>query len=443
VRPFRDAFAAIFFVSIGMTIVPAEIKGHWLAAVLVAIVLVLAKTIGISVAAFLTGNGLRRSIQAGLALSQIGELSFIAVAIGIAAGPSVVRSFVLPVVVGASCFTAVTGSFQIKNAARISTWIQHKLPRSVATFVSFYESWISRLHNIERPATVWRGLRRPLLSTILDAALLVAVVIGAASARPLVTARLAALGVGESIALMVLSVVALAFGALFALGIARHTIRLVHLLAREVVPILQPEGDLGRAPRRALELTLELAALLVVGLPIAAITQPFIPGGGLVVLAVLAALGLGARRSLSELDHHARAGAELIVEVLARQGADNQSSLPLAEVKALLPGLDAVPIVLVPGCPAVGRSLADLDLRANSGASVLAITRDGGGTVDPSAHEALLAGDVLALTGSDDALRAAREILLGSARTAVDPKAGSIVRSCRRPSVCEGSVGGR
>src|SRR5262245_60922074 len=100
VRPFRDVFAAIFFVSIAMMIVPVDIGNQWLASVIVAVVLVLAKTTGISMAAFLTGNGLRRSIQAGLALSQIGELSFIAVAIGIGAGPSVARPYLLPIVVG-------------------------------------------------------------------------------------------------------------------------------------------------------------------------------------------------------------------------------------------------------------------------------------------------------------------------------------------------------
>ena len=121
VRPFRDAFAAIFFVSIGMTIVPADVGGQWLAAVIVAVVLVVAKTTGISLAAFLTGNGLRRSIQAGLALSQIGELSFIAVGIGIAAGPRVARPFLLPIVVGASCITAITGSLQVKEGGRIAT----------------------------------------------------------------------------------------------------------------------------------------------------------------------------------------------------------------------------------------------------------------------------------------------------------------------------------
>jgi hypothetical protein len=69
--------------------------------------------------------------------TRIGEVSFIAAAIGISAGPAVARPFLLPIVVGASCITAISGSLQIKKASAIATWIDHKLPKSIATFVSF------------------------------------------------------------------------------------------------------------------------------------------------------------------------------------------------------------------------------------------------------------------------------------------------------------------
>jgi CPA2 family monovalent cation:H+ antiporter-2 len=414
VRPLRDAFAAVFFVSIGMTIVPRDLAHHWVFALVLALALVVVKTLGIAAAAFLTGNGLRRSIQAGLAMSQIGELSFIAIGIGIAAGPHVARPFLLSVVVAASCVTALAGSLLLRSAAPVATSLARGLPRSIATFVSFYESWITRLRSVEGP-TAWRRVRRPVLGTLVDAVLLVVVVIGASALRPIVSAKLVVLGLDPGVALALLVTAALALGAVFAVAIARHAIRLATLLARDVIPLLQPDRDLGRAPRRVFELTLEIVILLLVGLPVAAITQPFVPGGFVVVVAVLAVVVLAARRSLTDLDHHVRAGAELIVELLARQGAREE---PLAGVEAILPGLEAVPIALVRGAPAIDRSLAELDLRARTGASVLAITHDGGGAVNPSPTAPLREGDVLALTGSSEALAAARELLLGVARAA-------------------------
>ena len=61
--------------------------------------------------------------------------------------------------------------------------------------------------------------------------------------------------------------------------------------------------------------------------------------------------------------------------------------------------------------PAVGRTLASLNLRGLTGATVLAIARPSGAVMVPSAQETLQAGDVLALAGSKEAVDAARSLL--------------------------------
>ena len=71
----------------------------------------------------------------------------------------------------------------------------------------------------------------------------------------------------------------------------------------------------------------------------------------------------------------------------------------------------------------MGRTLAELNLRAITGATVLAIVRQGRGLV-PSAEGALHAGDVLALAGTHDALAAAQQ-MLGGEDTATDGKPGA------------------
>ena len=404
VRPFRDLFAAIFFVSIGMTIDPRLVASNWLPVVIVAVVLVVAKSFAVSLAAFLTGNGLRPAVQAGLALSQIGEISFIVAAIGIAGGVS--RDFLLPVVVGASCITAISGAWQVRGGERAGRWIAEHLPRRIATFVTFYDAWLSRLRSTPRPDTLWRRLRLPMIVLVVDAALLSAVVIGAALVQPRLVPWIGeAIGLTRGPALGVLIAGAAVVGAIFALGIVRQVVRLAHLLAAEIFPARDT------APRRVLILMLELLIALTIGLPLALVTWPFVPGGGIVVLGAVVLLLVATQRSIASFDSHVRAGSELIVEVLARQGRETE----LAEVEAVLPGFAGLtPITLTPEAAAVGKSLADLDLRARSGASVLAIKRDGGGNANPSPREPLRAGDVLALAGSADAIAEARAILLGA-----------------------------
>ena len=415
IRPFRDIFAAIFFISIGMTIAPAEIAAHWLPALLVAVLLVVGKTLGSSIAAFLTGNGLRRAVQAGLSLSQIGEFAFIVVAVGISNG--VVRGFVLPVVVGASAITAITGAWQIRASDRFASWVDSRLPGSMQTFISFYESWIARLRKAPPTDSLWRRVRRPLVMLIADTVAVAAVAIGAVAEHQRIADEIVdAFGLDPQIALAIVIVVAVGIAALFAVGIARGAVRMAWLLAAVIIPGGRPEPgetklDLGHAPRRALVLTLELAIVLTLGLPLAAIVQPLVPGGGAIVLGAIALVALATRRSLTDFERHVRAGSALIVEVLARQGAD-KAPPRLDEVEALLPGFDGLtPIVIASDAPAIGKTLAELDLRAKTGASVLAITRDGGGMANPSPSEPLRAGDVLAVSGSAEAIAAARALL--------------------------------
>ena len=54
----------------------------------------------------------------------------------------------------------------------------------------------------------------------------------------------------------------------------------------------------------------------------------------------------------------------------------------------------------------------ELDLRGRTGATVLAIRREGASIPNPEATERLREGDVLALTGTADALDAARAALV-------------------------------
>jgi CPA2 family monovalent cation:H+ antiporter-2 len=71
--------------------------------------------------------------------------------------------------------------------------------------------------------------------------------------------------------------------------------------------------------------------------------------------------------------------------------------------------------VTLPGSsPAIGRTLIDLNLRGLTGASVIAIMRREGSVAAPTGREVLERGDVLTLTGTSEAVEAARELLVAS-----------------------------
>jgi CPA2 family monovalent cation:H+ antiporter-2 len=143
---------------------------------------------------------------------------------------------------------------------------------------------------------------------------------------------------------------------------------------------------------------------------VVATIQPFTGTASLVVGGVVVFLIAITYRSIVDFTQHVRAGSELILELMH---SAPQEAVPIGpQIETMLPGFGGLVSVTLPGTsPAVGKSLAELNLRARTGATVLAIGRGGGGFASPTPSEPLQAGDVLALTGSDDALEAAKRAL--------------------------------
>jgi len=125
-------------------------------------------------------------------------------------------------------------------------------------------------------------------------------------------------------------------------------------------------------------------------------------------------LGVALWRTATNLEGHVRAGAQMVLEVLAAQSRAQRPAQPgaLAQVDQLLPGLGAPESLhLDAASPAAGKTLSEVNLRGLTGATVLAIQRGDTGHSFPSGHEVLEAGDVLALAGTEESIEAARALL--------------------------------
>jgi CPA2 family monovalent cation:H+ antiporter-2 len=433
IRPVRDVFAAVFFVSVGMMIDPALVARHWVAIAVLTAVVVLGKIVSVTLGTFLTGGGVRTSVQAGMSLAQIGEFSFIIAGVGASLGAT--RNFLYPVAVTVSAVTTLLTPWLIRAAEPVASLVDHKLPRALQTFVALYGSWIEQLRRADRQdLTAAADLRRLVRLLLVDAALLAAIVIGGAvSIDRLASVIQEQVAIGRPAARALVLALAAALSLPFLVGLVRVARRFGIAVAALAFPARAGDSpisgheaaaggaaaiDLAAAPRRALVVTLQLACVMLVSAPILAVTQPFLRGleTAAALTLLLAALSIAFWRSATNLQGHVRAGAQVIVERLARQldpapGAA-PASQPPPDLDRLLPGLGApVPVTLDAASPAVGQTLAGLNLRAATGATVLAIVRAGAGVV-PTADEPLRAGDLLALAGTRDALTAAQQLLL-------------------------------
>jgi CPA2 family monovalent cation:H+ antiporter-2 len=291
-QPVRDMFGAIFFVSVGMMIDPALVAAHWQAVVVLTVVVLLGKIVAVSVGSFLVGNGIRTSVQSGMSLAQIGEFSFIIAGIGLTSGAT--RDFIYPVAVAVSAITTLTTPWLIRASGPAASLVERKLPHPVQTFAALYGSWIERLKRAPHREGSRSRIRRLAGLVVADAVVLAALALGLAVDRRPVAAfveRVSGIGSGgaEAVVLGAAGLIALPF----VIGLFRTVRALGLTLARVALPPRRDRRvDLAAAPRRALVVTLQLAIVTIVGLPLLAAAQPFLPPahGPVIVAAVLAVL---------------------------------------------------------------------------------------------------------------------------------------------------------
>ena len=417
IAPVKDMFAAIFFVSVGMLIDPVLIARHWAAVAALTGVVIVGKIVSVSLGAFLTGNGTRVSIRAGMSLAQIGEFSFIIAGLGISLHAT--GDFLYPVAVAVSALTTLSTPWLIGASGRAANFVDRKLPRPLQTFASLYASWFERMRGAALVRSPGSAPRRMARSLALDFVLLAGLLIGAAVLEDRFAAALVLrLGLSARVAHAAVGAVAVALCVPFGLGIFRVARRLGVVLAEAALPTPRAgTNDHAVAPRRALVVTLQLGIVLLVGVPLVALTQPFLPGFQVAMVLVLGVATLLATlwRDASDLNEHVHAVAQTLLEGLANLTHDptaphGQPSFD--DLGQLLPGIGALARVTLEGeSAAVGRTLAELDLRGRTGASVLAIINGADGVTIPTALQRLRTGDVLALSGSAAAVAAAGALL--------------------------------
>ena len=422
VTPLRDLFAAVFFVAVGMMVDPLVVLDSWAVVIALTLLVLIMQPILVAFGTFVAGNDVRSSVRAGMSLAQIGEFSFIIASIGVASGA--VRGFLYPVAVAVCVITSFLTPWWVRLSGRLALVVERRLPHRVQTYTTLYASWREALRQRRRSPTAAARIRRLITLIVLDCFALAALFIGGVVVhrRDIVQS----IGVPDDVAVLVVAAGGAILAVPFAVGLMRLVRRLGLTLAGLVLPAAPRGGqvDTAAAPRRAFVVTLQVVMALLVGLPFLLLTLPFLPGwiGLLAFAGVLALLGVSFWRSASNLDEHVKAGAMLVAEALIGQAAPPER---LDRVEQVLPGLGNLSSVrLVPGSPAVGRTLIELDLRGRTGASVLAIVRPDGSTTAPTGRESLGEGDTLGMTGTAEAVAAARALLLEAQPLADQPPPG-------------------
>ncbi len=138
VKPVKDLFGAIFFVSVGMLINPETLVEYAIPVMILTFVTIFGQSISSTIGTLISGQPLKESIQTGMSLSQIGEFSFIIATLG--ASLKVTSDFLYPIVVAVSAVTAFTTPFMIKYATPVADFVEKKLPKKWVKRIEIYSA---------------------------------------------------------------------------------------------------------------------------------------------------------------------------------------------------------------------------------------------------------------------------------------------------------------
>lgn len=133
VKPIKDLFGAIFFVSVGMMIVPELLIQYIGPILLITAVTIIGQMTFATIGILLSGQSLHTAVRGGFSMVQIGEFSFIVATLGMSLG--VISDFLYPIIVCVSVITSFTTPIFIKNSERAFQFIDDKIPDGLWAFI--------------------------------------------------------------------------------------------------------------------------------------------------------------------------------------------------------------------------------------------------------------------------------------------------------------------
>ena len=161
VKPVKDLFAAIFFVSVGMMIQPDLLIEYLVPICILTILGIIGQIFFGSLGVLLSGQPLKIALQSGFSLTQIGEFAFIIASLGVSL--KVTDDYLYPVIVAVSVVTTFLTPYMIRMATPVYQLIDNYLPSSIKLMLNRYSSG----SNTVKHKSTWNKLLKSMLLDVI------------------------------------------------------------------------------------------------------------------------------------------------------------------------------------------------------------------------------------------------------------------------------------
>lgn len=399
IRPVRDVFSAVFFVSIGLLIDPGLLAEHWVPVLVICAVVIVGKVVSCGLGTFLAGNDARTSLRVGMGLSQIGEFSFIMAGLGLSLKAT--SEFLYPITIAVSAITTLSTPYLIRSSDGMVGWFDRVAPPWLLRGMAVYQGWVSILQKEGSGNIAGKILKRIAWQVGLNVLVIAAVFIAARFLYDqAVAARLPFPGGIEALK------AAAWFGAMLVnvplLVATWRKFEAAGMTVAEMAAPLKPGVSPWLRPLIARTLTMPASGLMLVVVFLLSTTLlPSWPVTLLLSGCIAMAAVLSYRASV-----RLYARAQYTLHYTFAEPKDNENDLPPLLREAHMELVD-----IRPEGHAALKMISELGLRSTTGASVVAIERGSESLPNPQPEEELRGGDRLLLIGTPRQLQAARILL--------------------------------
>lgn len=406
VKPISQLFAAVFFVSVGLLVDPTLICEHLEAIIFITLGMIFLKCVNGFVAAILVGERPTDAFRTGLALGQIAEFAFIISLAGNELGMTTQPLFQISVGVALLC-TAIN-PYLLRFAPTICGRLRRIMPQRLRHSLMAYRTTVENMRQRGHAVTRATRIRLYLFLLLIDLSVvfILSFIVYVVSTIPIVAELL--LRVESDLQFLPWHI---PWSGLICVGV---------LMIVSVIPLWASYQNLLKATNELTDATLDIFpsrlenmrvrrfiyhVLMVVSAVtlctfILLISTPFIANVWILIPFIVTCLAIAMRfsaRMASSYHHHhtqLRRAFDL-TEPDADDVVDRQSVQNLLEVHTEL-------FIVPQAAHCCGKTLAELNLRRKTGASLISIYSKGLDTqIAPGGDTKLNAGDCLVICGND------------------------------------------
>lgn len=397
----RDMFGAIFFVSVGMMVDPAVIAEYWNVILLLTVIVIAGVLFFSTCGAILAGQGLDKAVHCGFSLAMLGEFAFIIASLGCSMG--VLRSFIYPVIVATSVITTFTIPFLIKSGDGACRLLRRILP---AGFIRMADAPTLQNHSSSAAEqNEWhRLIKAYVLRVVLYGVVLFAIFLGSKLWLTGFIENVIPDSWPDSVAAVAGTAVTLAVMTPLLCGMAiggRNIAQSCNRLLREKEANFWPLFAL--AMFRILLATTFVILVFVSHFRLSYWSILLLVIAGILLFttgrSVMAKFTRVEKRFIDNLN--TRENYQRIIKPVGTSVNDKMAAYSISTRDYIVPANSTY----------AGHALKDLNLRRESGANVVKITRGGRAIVIPSPNELVMPGDDLLVVGTDEQHRAFGELL--------------------------------